>query len=459
MQISDEVRGADLGDPRRSRRLIQIVEQLAPMPDASFPTAAESNAALEATYRFLGSEAISPAQILAPHIEQTVNRVEQAKRVIVAHDTTELRYSGERDGLGRLTESGYGFFAHCALAVTADGQREPLGIMGLQILSRTAAVSSKRRRPPEAHNEARRWLELAHAVGKRLSGHAEVIHVMDSEADSFALFASLMSVGERFVIRGKWDRRISVSMPGCFRLKEKLGLAEAILEREVPLSARPKTRSEKDAKTHPARKARIAKLSFSAVRVTLRNAKTESSQQAPDLLPLNVVYVREVDTPTGEQPVEWTLHTTEPIETPEQIAAIVDAYRTRWVIEEFFKALKTGCAIEKRQLETPHALMNALAVFVPIAWQLLRLRTLARDEASRPASDLLSPLRLRLLQAHRNARLSPSATVRDALLAIARIGGHIKNNGEPGWQVIGRGFEKLLLLELGALLALKCDQS
>jgi hypothetical protein len=453
MQIIDEVRGANLGDPRRTRRLTEMVRQLAPVPDASFPTAAESDAALEATYRFLRNQAIEPAQILAPHIKRTVERVAQAKRVIVPHDTTEIRYSGERNGLGRLTQSGYGFFAHFALAVTADGRKEPLGVLGLQILSRD--TPAKRKRSPDGENEAQRWAGLAREVGERLKGQAEVIHVMDSEADSFALFASLMSIGERFVIRGKWDRRILLSMPGCFRLKEKLGLAEPLLEREVPLSARPKVRSEKDAKTHPARKARIAKLSFSAVRVTLRNAKTEGSKHAPDFLPLNVVNVCEVDTPTGEQPVEWMLHTTEPVDTIEQIAAIVDAYRTRWVIEEYFKALKTGCAFEKRQLESPHALMNALAVFAPIAWQLLRLRTLARDEASRPASDLFSPLRLRLLQSHRNVRLLPSATLRDALLAIARLGGHIKNNGEPGWQVIGRGFEKLLLLELGALLALE----
>jgi hypothetical protein len=89
------------------------------------------------------------------------------------------------------------------------------------------------------------------------------------------------------------------------------------------------------------------------------------------------VLVHEVGAPNYAETVEWKLLTNLPIDTPEQVAAIVDAYRARWVIEEFFKALKTGCAYEKRQLETFRALMNALAIFSVIAWRLLVLRHVA----------------------------------------------------------------------------------
>jgi hypothetical protein len=455
MAMSDEVRNADFGDRRLTRRLVQIVEQLAPAPHASFPTAAGGEAELEGTYRFLQNEAVSPERVLEPHVELTLQRAAQAGTVIVPHDTTEIRYTGHRDGLGRLDRSGYGFFAHVAIAVTADGRREPLGVLGLATISRHLPRPTARRCLPPGESESRRWGDLAHAVDARLAGRAQAIHVMDSEADSFALFSSLMSVGARFVIRGKWNRRIDVAQPGAYMLRDKLELAEQILTREVPLSARKKITSEKNDATHPQRSARVAKLAFSAVRVTLRNPRTIGSRDAPDALPLNVVYVQEIDTPPGEHPIEWVLSTTEPIDTPAQIATIVDAYRTRWVIEEFFKALKTGCALEKRQLESEHALKNALAVFLPIAWQLLRLRTLSNEPDSRPASQALSKLRLRLLQAHKSTKLPPSATVRDALLAIAKLGGHIKNNGAPGWQVLGRGFEKLLMLEAGAMLALQ----
>ena len=143
----------------------------------------------------------------------------------------------------------------------------------------------------------------------------------------------------------------------------------------------------------------------------------------------------------------------EPIDTVAQLERIIDAYVARWRIEEFFKAFKSGCAFESRQLESADAIYNAMAVCVPIAWALLEMRTLARHEPNRPASDILSKWQILLLQRHKDVRLGQSPSIRDAMLAIARLGGHIKNNGEPGWVVLGRGFHDLLLLEIGALMA------
>ena len=139
---------------------------------------------------------------------------------------------------------------------------------------------------------------------------------------------------------------------------------------------------------------------------------------------------------------------------------MIEAYRARWIIEEYFRALKQGCAYEKRQLENVHAIINALAIFVPIAWQLMALRNAARIDLDLPATKVLDRLKLQLLQRHPKLRLPPRPTSRDAMLAIAQLGGHIKNNGDPGWIVLGRGYDRMLMLEEGALLALAgCDQS
>ena len=111
------------------------------------------------------------------------------------------------------------------------------------------------------------------------------------------------------------------------------------------------------------------------------------------------------------------------------------------MIEEFFKALKTGCCIEERQLESRHALLNTLALFLPIAIHLLWIRTCARDAPDTDATELFTPLQLTVLS-HRSYRRMPAQpTARDALWALAGIGGHIPNNGWPGWQVLGRAFE------------------
>jgi hypothetical protein len=173
----------------------------------------------------------------------------------------------------------------------------------------------------------------------------------------------------------------------------------------------------------------------------------------PKWLPVNVVHVLETDPPEGEKPVEWTLLTTEPIETERDVLAVVDYYRARWTIEEYFKALKQGCAVEKRQLETYETLSKALAIFVPIAWKLLEVRTLARTAPALPATEVLTPTQLQVLNACGPIELPATPTVQDALLAVAKLGGHIKNNGQPGWQVLGRGFEQLITLEAGWLAA------
>ena len=126
----------------------------------------------------------------------------------------------------------------------------------------------------------------------------------------------------------------------------------------------------------------------------------------------------------------------------------MDCYRSRWVIEEFFKALKQGCSLEKRQLESYQALSNALAVFLPIAWRLLLMRSLARVAPEQPATMILSEPQLLLIKFKLRLPAVPQ-TIEQALFAVARLGGHLKNNGAPGWQTLGRGYQKLLDYEIG----------
>ena len=148
----------------------------------------------------------------------------------------------------------------------------------------------------------------------------------------------------------------------------------------------------------------------------------------------------------------------------EQVLKIIDCYRGRWRIEEFFKALKTGCAFEKRQLESRQTLLNALALFIPVAWILLRLRTAARSDESIPAGAVLDPEQILVLrkasQVTHKLALPETPSAREAMLAIARFGGHLRSNGDPGWMVLGRGYQDLLMMVVGYRLATtRCDQS
>jgi hypothetical protein len=438
-----EFAGAAFGDARLSRRAMKLAERMARQPDASFPDALDE-AELEAAYRFFKNRKVTAQSVLAPHVRATVGRA-QGQVCVVVHDTTtfSFRPDGEREGLGRDSRGTQTLHAHVTLAVGAD--RNPLGVLALRTHVGKAATT-----------EHERWREQVLALDNLEIGRDQLVHVMDREADDYAFLASFQERGDRFVVRAQHDRILAVigdNEPG--KLWEALPV-RAVEIRTVPLSTRSKTRrGPKQRRIHPDRKERVVKLAIGAGRVRLSRRK--EMKEGPPTLDINVVRVWELDPPEDETPIEWVLFTSEPIDLAPQLAQVVDWYRARWVIEEYFKTLKTGCAYEKRQLETRDALENALALFLPIAWQLLSLRSLARDEPGKPAADAMSASQLAVL--HRVARrpLPQNPTLGEAILAIAALGGHLKRNGEPGWITLWRGYEKLLAFTAGWNLARQAE--
>jgi hypothetical protein len=445
--ISDDLSDVDLGDERLNRRLGLLADQLSQRSGESFPKALD-DAQLEAAYRFFGNDRVSPEAILAPHFRQSARRASEHERVVVVHDTTQFEFPGhsKRRGLGRLIHAKkQGFFGHFSLAVSADDARVPFGLLALETIFRLhKSIGTKNWTPAKSRGERARWLNCVEDAEALLGGGTRAIHVMDREADSYSLLASLAACGREFVVRSFQDR---VLVGEDERLRAVARTARASLRREVPLSPRPKSPGPKGLRC-PARRFRIAKLSIAALAIEL--PRTSDGRKAESAtIKLNVIHVFERKPPAGEPAVEWFLLTNLPIDTPQHIAFAVDCYRTRWTIEEFFKALKTGCQYEQRQLESAESLLNALAIFAPVAWRLLLLRHLARTTVKAPATAALTPEQLRVLRAVAKKPLATRPTVRDAMLAIARLGGHLKSNGDPGWLVLGRGMHDLLLLELG----------
>lgn len=454
-----EFRRAKLADERLTKRLRGLASQLAANPMASFPTALKTEAELEGAYRFFNNARVTAEAILEPHIVESCRRALEAGEVLAIQDTSLMEFHGEvrRTGLGPLRKRGkgaaQGFLAHVTLGVAADGSRDPLGVLAMSTLVRGETKKKRsaaaRRRDPD--NESGRWTRHVGLARERVGPSVELVHVMDREGDSYGLIAAMVQAGERFVVRAAHDRAVSLPPELRGSAKEKLSrILEAspiIVEREVFLSRR-RNKSPGAKRINPDRDARTARLAIRGVRVVVPRSQY-ADRSCPAELSLNVVHVVEVDAPAGDKPVEWVLLTTKPIDSPEHLLRVVDIYRARWLIEEFFKALKTGCRYEQRQLESLHALVNALAVLMPIAWQMLRARFWARTDAQRPAHLIFAPTTIEVLRAVCQPPLPPNPTVREALLAVARLGGHLKRNGEPGWQVLMQGARDLAILELG----------
>lgn len=443
-------------DPRLQRRVAFVAHRLSAHPNLGFPQAMGKEAATEALYRLLANPRICHARLVEAHAMRTVERMPEGGVVRCVHDTTELTFPGEseREGLGRTrtTSSTPGFFAHVALALSTELHPKPLGVLGTRCWARTATPRSSRKIDGKTlskmpNRESARWRALVDETEERVGSRCEVIHIMDREGDSYSLLSSLVEAGRRFVIRLAHDRRVHADTEDeeTIFLSEAAASFEAVATREVPLSRRDAKPTPRSNKANPERHGRSAKLNLRAGRVILARPRylTDELEQ----LELNIVHVEEAGAPDGAEPVGWMLVTTEAIDTAAQVEAVVDHYRARWTIEELFKALKTGCAMEKRQLESFQTLTTALAFFLPIAWKMLQLRSISRTAPDTPADEVLTASEIAILQLEQPQKMpKQGATIRDALYAIAGLGGHLKNNGPPGWRTLNDGMKLLLLM-------------
>lgn len=461
--IEQEFANADLGDRRRTERLKRAAQRAEASPDQGFPRMMASEAELEGIYRLLSNEDVSAADVLAPHIAATFARAESAGECIVIHDTSEFEFGGtiRREGLGLLGGNGHqqGFLVHLALAVMPGEARLPLGVCGLRHirrLERTGASKHGIDRQGFDDRESLRWEDQIEEIEQARGDRFSCIHVTDREADIYDVLALLVEKDARFVIRAHHDRAVADEDTTVLRFVQRL---VPIGTKQIEIGSRHDNgRPLAQRRKHPARAGRVAHIAVASIPLTLKRPLKAHAAQAE--IPVNLVRVWEPTPKAGEPPIEWILYTTERVDTAEQIFRVVDIYRARWVVEEFFKALKTGCSFEKRQLESFHALANALALFVPIAWKLLLARSFCRDHPTAPATSLLTDVQMQILE-YELALKTPIATAEQATYAVARFGGHLKRNGLPGWLTLGRGFEALLLAQIGwraAMAAQKCDQ-
>ena len=147
--------------------------------------------------------------------------------------------------------------------------------------------------------------------------------------------------------------------------------------------------------------------------------------------------------------LEWLLITNLPVENEEDAQKIVEIYRQRWLIEDYHKALKTGCRIEDSQFKQASRIFALLGLLGVIATQLLAMREHCRLSPTTRAEDAIPKRWIMLIEQRLRVKI---ATVRDFWHCLARLGGFIgrKSDGEPGWQTIWSGWTRFQDMLWGA---------
>lgn len=433
-----EFGGAQLGDVRRTARVIELATTLARRPSASLPDACRDGAQLKAAYRFFSTAAAAPAPLLASHVAATQARLQAVPRVLAVQDTTELDYTHHpaTTGLGALGDAQHqGLLVHSTLAFTPE--RLPLGVLAQEVWTRAVATLGQRatrKARPIAEKESQKWLTSLAAV-RASAAQCPATHfvsVGDREADVYDLFVQDRPPQVDLLVRAAWDRRVAEEQE---HLWAAVAAAPVLAAATVPVPRR------------GAQPTRPAEVTIRARTLTLRPPQHRAKERLP-AVPIWAVWVREEHPPAGASPLEWLLLTTCPVVTAEDALEQVDWYACRWGIEVWHKVLKSGCAIEARQLATGDRLQRCLTLYSVIAWQVLYATMLARSLPDAPCTVLLEADEWQALYCaiHRVPIPAPTPpALRQAVRWIAQLGGFPARtrDGEPGVTVLWKGFQHL----------------
>ena len=432
---------AQLGDRRRTARLVETFNRMQRHPGGTLPDKLSSPADLRAFYRLCDADDVTHEAVLAAARQYTLARIAAAPGpVLILHDATELDYSSLTSLAGDLGQIGIGsnrgYICHNVLAVAADTD-DVLGLAD-QILHHRDDVPEHETLAEHRARKTRESLLWLHGT-RHLPADAKLIDVADQGSDTFEFLEREYHSGRRFVVRAYKVRKVYAG-------HQPVGPRQYLKDyaRSLPELGR----FTMDVQAQPGRKGRKeAEFVVRGGPLLVCPPHAKYGDHGNDALPLYVVQITEVQPPAGEEAVDWTLLTNEVVRTFADAWRVGGWYERRWIVEEYHKAQKTGCQIEDMQFTTTARLEPAIALLSVVALTLLNLRDASRrtDAKTRRVTTILSPVYAEVLSLWRYREIRVDLTVHDFFYALARLGGHQnrKHDHRPGWLVLWRGWTKL----------------
>jgi len=446
---------AQLGDRRRTKRLVKLADQMCLRPGGTLPQKFRSPADLQAFYRLMRKDDVTHEAILDAHREATLEHIKSVDTpVLILHDTTELEYTTHKslDDLGPIgSGKRRGYITHNSLAVDPK-TRDVLGLCN-QVLHRRAQVPKSEthaQRNKRKSRESRLWIQGTEPLPKRW----QFVDVCDRGADTSEFLEHEVDSGRRFVIRSSYDRCILLghgtpaeSESGKLRQYARTLPQAGSWTLQVTSKAEMRSPKRKGKKKLVVRKKREAHMAVAHAAIQITPSKGRQRLKAW------VVRVWETDPPQGQERLEWTLITNEPVRSFADAYRVVGWYECRWIIEEYHKGMKTGCRVESPQFTSESRLQPAIALLSVVTLTLLQLRQASRrpDAKTRKATTVISASYVEVLSMWRHKKITRDWTVHDFYFALARLGGHQnrKHDHPPGWQVIWEGWKELLPMVIG----------
>jgi hypothetical protein len=440
----EEYGGLEVGDVRRRDRVVGMATVLAGSAAGRVSEAFEDRAARQGAYDLLESGRVSSEALVRSAAAATVERSYGDKFVYVSIDGTSIHIVDRKRttdlGLvGTHSNNARGLNVMTALSVSADGT--PLGVCAQTWWVRPTKRAKRCRSTyrPVGERESRFTVQTIEDVARTYTGSGtQPWAIIDRAGDATVVIDELLQQGVLFTVRASWNRRI-------------LRNGELGKVRDWLRTTKIRLRNELSVPEGHKRPARIAKLEVRVGRVELDvRHDWQARRQNPTV---NVVWILERNAPKGQKQLNWMLYTNAPVDTDDQIQAVIRSYATRWRIEDFHKTWKSGsCGVEDTQLRSAAAAKAWATLLGNVAARIERIKHLARNEPDQPASVEFSQVEiqaLKLLKVRQKSRVEiipegvPSISL--AVRWLADLGGYSGNSkaGPPGAITISRGMTKL----------------
>jgi hypothetical protein len=455
--VMDELRTADLKDKRLNNRLREVLSQLGGQPTASIPAACGGFAEMTAAYRLFDNEKVSFEKILAAHREATRKRMAEQSLVLLVQDTSEVdvtRPHEQVQGAGPLDgQARWGALLHLVHAFTPDGT--PLGTVSGHSWVRDekaprlgSLTRAQRAAIPIEEKESCRWVDGLRAAGDeaRNCPSTRFVCVADSEADIYELLAAAGPHEPDWIVRACQNRALQPDseLASERHLREELLTRPVLFNHTIRVRGRAaKVSCETRTRRQP-RRSREAQVAVRAAQVTLR-PPWRADRRLPSVT-VQAVLVRELNPPADDEPVEWMLLTSLPIDNIEQVREVIQHYCVRWMIEVFFRVLKSGCRIEQRRFEQVDRLLACLAVYLIVAWRTLYVCRLGRSCPDLSCEAVFEPAEWQAVWkvACRKELPREPPPLGTIVRLVAQLGGYInrKRTDPPGPQTIWIGLQR-----------------
>lgn len=435
---AEQFGAVDLGDRRRTARAVEMAARMARRPGDSLPKQMNAWPQQKAAYRLLDNRAVNLEALSTQHWQQTRQQAgEPGATVLMVQDITELDYSSHQatEGLGPIGDHrGRGLLVHNTLAVSA-AEAQVYGLAYQQAWIRDAVkhkqTETRAQRQQRADKQSARWGQAVQEIGKPPQG-VRWVHVGDRECDIFDFFQTVVETQADFCVRILQNRRVADwEADDPHYLISDLRQLQPMGYRSVELA------------NQPGQQKRSAHLAVSWQPVTLRSPRNRPGPAST--LTVWAVRTWEIDPPPDVEALEWLLLTSVPVETLADALERMDWYTHRWLVEEYHSCLKTGCAIEKSQLQHGERLRRLLGFVAILAVRLLQLRDWARSKPTLRAVAVVQPILVQIM-AYQTQSDPNTMTVRDFWPAVAQMGGFPgrPSDGQPGWKRLWHGWLRLL---------------